>query len=211
MLDGIIFDVDGTLWDARKQVGEAWFEAKYNMTGERTAWSFEKLTGMFGRPMSDICLALFPDYPEEKAMEYGEQCFDAELEHLRGNPGILFDGVREMLAELKRSYPLYIVSNCQCGYIEVLLESSNLGEFFSDFLCYGETRTSKGQTIRTLMKRNGLENVIYIGDTQGDADACAEADVPFLFVEYGFGSVENTYPTAKTVQDIPTVVAQMSQ
>ncbi|MDO5548234.1 MAG: HAD family hydrolase [Eubacteriales bacterium] len=211
MLDGIIFDVDGTLWDARKQVGDAWFEAKYNLTGVRTQWPFEKLSSMFGRPMTDIYLALFPEYPEEKALEYGERCFDAELESLRHNPGIVFDGVREMLVALKKRCPLYIVSNCQCGYIDILLESGDLGGYFSDFLCYGDTRTSKGKTIRTLMERNGLENVIYIGDTQGDADACAEAEIPFLFAAYGFGAVERDYPTAKTVRDIPLVVEQMDR
>ena len=210
MLDGIIFDVDGTLWDARIQVGEAWFAVKYDLTGEKTEWSFEKLSSMFGRPMTDICLALFPDYPKDKALQYGDRCFQGELELLRKKPGIVFDGVRDMLSALRKLCPLYIVSNCQCGYIEVLLESGNLSEFFSDYLCYGDTRTSKGQTIRTLMKRNGLKDVIYVGDTQGDADACAEADVPFLFAEYGFGTVQRAYPTARTVQEIPSVVQQMT-
>lgn len=209
MLDGIVFDVDGTLWDARQQVGDAWFEVKYRMTGERTEWSFEKLSGMFGRPMSEISLELFPNYPVETAMAYGERCFADELELLKNNPGVVFDGVPAMLAELKKRYPLYIVSNCQCGYIEVLLESGHLEEYFSDFLCFGDTKTSKGKTIRTLMERNGLEQIIYVGDTQGDAEACAEAAVPFLFAGYGFGTIQQPAPTAKTVADIPAVVAQM--
>lgn len=211
MLDGIIFDVDGTLWDARKQVGEAWSEVKYQMTGERLNWSFEKLSSLFGKDMATISYELFPNYPKEQALIYGEECCEGELVLLRQNPGIVFDGVREMLDELRKTYRLYIVSNCQCGYIDVMLDTGKLHDCFDDTLCYGETRTPKSATIRTLMARNGLKNVVYIGDTQGDADACQEADVPFLFAGYGFGTVDREYPTAKTVADIPAVIAQMEK
>ena len=91
-----------------------------------------------------------------------------------------------MLAE---KYPLFIVSNCQCGYIEVLLKTTGLGPYIKDHLCFGETQVSKGETMRMLVERNNLKSPVYIGDTQGDADACKAADVPFIFAEYGFGEV----------------------
>jgi len=31
---------------------------------------------------------------------------------------------------------------------------------------------------------------VYVGDTMGDYDAAAKADVPFIFADYGFGLVE---------------------
>lgn len=211
MLDGIIFDVDGTLWDARAQVVQAWDTAKRQMVGLPLGMTVEEATGLFGKTMDEIAWNMFPEFTKEQAVEYSAECFQRENALLKDNPGVMYDGVREMVRELAQRYPLFIVSNCQCGYIEIMMEAGGLTDYFSGHLCYGDTETSKGKTIRTLMKRHGLEHVIYVGDTQGDADACKEADVPFLFVEYGFGTVDETYPRAKTVQDIPRVLAELDR
>ena len=71
------------------------------------------------------------------------------------------------------------------------MEGLGIGEYIKDYACYGDNKVSKGENIRLLMKRNGLENVVYVGDTQGDANACKEAGIPMNFAAYGFGEVEN--------------------
>ena len=45
-------------------------------------------------------------------------------------------------------------------------------------------------------------DAVYIGDTQGDADACKEADVPFVFAEYGFGTVKEADNTIQAFSDL---------
>ena len=114
-----------------------------------------------------------------------------ELEYLKEVPGVLFPKVRETLVELSKRYPLYIVSNCQVGYIETFLETMNMKEIFLDFEDYGRTGLPKGENIKILMKRAKLDEAIYVGDTQGDYDATLVAGIPFIFAEYGFGQVEN--------------------
>ena len=53
---------------------------------------------------------------------------------------------------------------------------------------FGDTGTSKGKTIRTLMEKYNITSCAYIGDTQGDYEATVEAGVPFLWASYGFGT-----------------------
>ncbi len=48
----------------------------------------------------------------------------------------------------------------------------------------------KADNIRLIMERNHLEQVVYVGDTQMDADACKAAGVPIVFASYGFGTVK---------------------
>ena len=137
--------------------------------------------------------------PLEERTHLGDLCFEYENQLLAEEPCPVFDGVKETFQKLSKKHKLFIVSNCACGYIEVMLSTSGLDKYVTDTLCFGQTNTSKGKTIRTLMERNNLKDVVYVGDTQGDADACKEADVPFIFAEYGFGDV----PDAKTrIKDI---------
>lgn len=188
-MDGLIFDVDGTLWDSTDTVAESWNRAiregsDLDMTIDRNI-----LKGLFGKTMEQIYDALFPQLSDEEKKRIGDLCFSYENALLEEKPGILYEGVTGTLRALSQKTDLYIVSNCQCGYIEVLLKTCHLQNYFQDTLCYGQTNTSKGQTILTLMAKHHLKDVLYIGDTQGDADACKEAGIPFVFASYGFGDV----------------------
>ena len=196
-MDGIIFDVDGTLWNSTDAVAKAWTKAIEENSDLDLIVDAPLLNRIFGKTMDEICDIVFPMLPLEERTHLGDLCFENQL--LAEEPCPVFDGVKETFQKLSKKHKLFIVSNCACGYIEVMLSTSGLDKYVTDTLCFGQTNTSKGKTIRTLMERNNLKDVVYVGDTQGDADACKEADVPFIFAEYGFGDV----PDAKTrIKDI---------
>ena len=52
-----------------------------------------------------------------------------------------------------------------------------------------------------------MDQYLYLGDTQGDLDACREAGVPFLFAAYGFGSVDASIPRIEALDDLPEYLA----
>lgn len=201
-MDGIIFDVDGTLWDSTDSVAESWNMAIRENSDLDITVTNEFLFSIFGKTMDEIFRRLFPMLEEKERMRLGEICFEYENRLLETNPGTLYPGVRETFERLSGKVPLYIVSNCQCGYIEVMLKSTGLSPYVTDTLCFGQTQTSKGQTIRTLMEKNHLKDVFYVGDTQGDADACKEAGIPFVFASYGFGDVPDAKWSIKSITEL---------
>jgi phosphoglycolate phosphatase len=69
-------------------------------------------------------------------------------------------------------------------------------------MCFGDTGTSKGQTILTLMKKHNIGSAIYIGDTQGDLEACKEAGLPFIFCAYGLGQAESWDAKIEKFEDL---------
>ena len=140
--------------------------------------------------MTEIADALFPQIPLDERMRLLTICFDYENRYLETHPGKMYDGVVDTIRELSLRYPLFIVSNCQCGYIEVMMKSSGIEPYIKDHLCFGETQLSKDQTLLQLIGKNGLKSPVYVGDTQGDADSCKKAGIPFIFAEYGFGQVD---------------------
>ena len=52
------------------------------------------------------------------------------------------------------------------------------------------------------MERNGITEAVYVGDTQGDADACRMAGIPMIFPAYGFGEVEGEYVTLQSFGEL---------
>lgn len=201
-LDGILLDVDGTLWDSTDEVARSYNESIQRHSDTGVVLDGKRLKQLFGKPMDEICAQVFPMLEPEEQMKLGECCFMEENEWLKEHHVPLYENVYETLEQLSQKVPLYIVSNCQKGYIEILFETTGIGPFIKGHLCYGDTGTSKGKTIRTLMEQYHLENVVYVGDTQGDADACKEANVSFIFAAYGFGDVAEYDAKIDDIRDL---------
>ena len=83
-----------------------------------------------------------------------------------------------------------------------MLKNTGLGEYFVDHLCFGDTLKQKGENIRLIMERGGVKEAVYVGDTQGDANACDMAGVPMIYASYGFGNVEGDYPVIRKFSDL---------
>lgn len=192
MYDSIIFDLDGTLWDSTPEAELSYSEyVKTNYPEVTDEITIEKLKGLFGRPLEDIGVELFKSISEDEAKRIIIECAYYGNAYIAKNGAMVYEGLEETLKELAKHYKLFIVSNCEDGYIECFLECyPNLKPLIQDFECPGNSGKFKADNIRLIMERNKLKNPIYLGDTLGDAQACKEAGVPFIFASYGFGDVK---------------------
>ena len=187
--ESLIFDIDGTLWDSRALVAEG-YNIQLRAEGlEHLCVTAEDLKPLFGKVMTEIADAILSSIPEETRYGLMERCMLTENNYLHENEcRIGYPKVRETVAELAKKYRLFIVSNSQCGYPELCMDKLGLTPYIEGHLCFGDTGTSKGKTIRALMEKYNIQNCAYIGDIQGDYEATVEAGVPFIWAAYGFGT-----------------------
>ena len=140
MIKNIILDIDGTLWDSTAVVANAWTKAASESGFTKiTNITAERLKKEFGLPMDVIADHIFTDIPEkEKKAVILESCCVYEHDFLVENTkDITFPCIKEELFNLSKKYNLYIVSNCQAGYIEAFLDYYGFGHYFKDIECYG--------------------------------------------------------------------------
>ncbi|MEE0109839.1 MAG: HAD family hydrolase [Oscillospiraceae bacterium] len=189
--ESLIFDIDGTLWDSRALVAEG-YNIQLKKEGlDHLCVDADTLKPLFGKVMTDIADAILSSIPEDRRYGLMERCMDTENRYLYENEcKIGYPQVKETIAELSKHYRLFIVSNSQCGYPELCMDKLGLTPYIEGHLCFGDTGTSKGKTIRTLMEKYNIQSCAYIGDTQGDYEATVEAGVPFIWAAYGFGAPE---------------------
>ncbi len=189
--DGIILDVDGTLWDSRFVVAESWNRAAKD-EGVDVRVTPDGLMRLFGRTMDEIAEALMPDIDPERRSAILNRSVEYENEDLDKNEeDITYDGVVETLVTLNEmGARLAIVSNCQEGYIELFMKKAGVEDIIIDIECFGHSGHGKADNIRAVVERNGFKNPVYVGDTEGDAIASREAGVAFAWAEYGFGESE---------------------
>lgn len=204
-MDSIIFDVDGTLWDSTEIVAASWsrfLKEEHHINMDITA---AQLKSLFGQLLPQIAAQLFPKFPEEKQLLLIDGCCRAEHQALKEQKAPVYPGLEETISALSLKYPLFIVSNCQAGYIEVFLESTGFGHYFAAHLCPGDTGKPKGDNISRIIRDYSLKAPVYVGDTSGDQKACKQAGIPFVYASYGFGNVQNPDYTISSPKDLLTL------
>ena len=200
--EAIIFDLDGTLWDSTHQVVNVWNRVLEKHPGMREPVTQEEAASWMGKTPDEIAVVMLPEETEEVAKQIMDECCIEECVYLAEYGGRLYGDVRAVMETLKQRYRLFIVSNCQSGYIQAFLKYHQLEDLFEDFEMSGQTGLPKAENIRLIMERNQVESAVYVGDTEGDENAAHEAGIPFIHAAYGFGKAKNPEGTIRSLNDL---------
>ena len=211
MKTGIIFDMDGTLWDSADNIAIAWSRVISECPNpDRVEVSAEEIHNLMGMTMTDIALHLFPASDASLRERMMNKCMDIENQYLAENGGVLYDGLEDTLRRLRRNgWPLYIVSNCQSGYIEAFLSYYHFEKYFEDIDCFGNTGLPKSGSIRRLADRCHLDDFYYVGDIQADCDATLAAGGKFIHAAYGFGTIREEVPELQDIRELPELLERL--
>ena len=191
--ESLIFDIDGTLWDNRA-VSAASYNQQLIEYGfpELATVTADTLLPLFGKTLPEIADILFASVEAPLRYKLIDDCTARSLVDFETDPTLCsYPGVLETLTELSRHYRLFIVSNSELGYPQLTMRKLGITHLILDHMCHGDTGLPKGETLKQLCARNGIENGVYIGDTQGDLDAATTAGLSFVWASYGFGTPDH--------------------
>lgn len=211
MYRAVIFDLDGTLF----QTDSILVDAVNEICVQRgiVPWEREKLMGLIGEPMVEICRLVF-----------GSTLAIAEIEeirsHIRGlmqlnisQKGKLYDRTSEMLDKLQEEgYQLCICSNASVQHVEKVLSHFGYREKFKIV----KTRIegfSKAQLIKQIMDELPSSKAIVVGDRHIDIEAAAEAGCLSIGVSYGYGNKESEEAdfTAHSAMEVYEIIHQINE
>ena len=170
----LLLDIDGTLWNTTDVIADAWRSGAQALGVDGSVITADNLKKEFGKTMDVIFSDLYPDITDKELLARIDQEFtvreEQALSALTADEvrDILYPDVVSVIEDLSNSHSLFIVSNCQQGYIEQFMDKSGTEQYITDHLCYGDTGRGKGDNIITLMDRNKIspDNTFYVGDTK---------------------------------------------
>lgn len=190
----LIFDLDGTLWDSTDTIYKIW--------GKEFNISKAEFDSLMGKTNNEIISLLEIDEDKLNKIQVKEN------EILIKEGAKLYPNVIETIKKLAKKHSLFIVSNCQKGYIEAFLDYYDLNNCFKDIECSGNTKKDKKINLRRIVKRNKICNAIFIGDTKSDLKAANYVKLPFINVKYGFGNL-NAKPAIYNIKEIFTAIDEI--
>lgn len=217
--DSLIFDLDGTLWDASAVTAETWREVLSRHPDVKPAMPLDHdaVCRYMGLTNEELAGIFFPDLPFEEAFALMNESCALENEWLPIRGGTLYPDVPETLDRLRNAgLRLFVVSNAQDGYVEAFLTAHRLWDRFEDHESSGRTGQGKAANIRAVIERSGLASPAYVGDTVSDAEGARGAGIPFLYCRYGFGEkwgrgrVERYTYAVDRFADLPGLLARLA-
>lgn len=202
--EAILFDLDGTLWDSSREVLLCWNQVLAPLDRRITKAELDRLMGLTPREIADT---QFPDLPPAERYALTERCLSAESPYLYARGARLYPKVRETLLQLKKQYFIGLVSNCTEDYALAFFHGHGLASLFDDHETAGRTGLDKGENISLLLRRNGIERAVYVGDTAKDLAAARAAGIPFLYASWGFGALSEDQPSLTSFSSLVEAAA----
>ena len=201
-IDSIIFDLDGTLWDASESATKAWNRALTACGYKEHLITVAELQAFTGIKIEIILQEKFGFMGKQGIQDFFGIYRGIETEEMKKGGGILYPEVGRTLKELSERKKLFIVSNCLVGYIENFFEHTRLEKYFTGYESTGRTGKSKHENIEKVIKDYRLKNTVYVGDTENDARESKEAGIPFVYAGYGFGDTKEPEYRIDAISDL---------
>ena len=184
----LVFDLDGTLIDSRRDITTAINHMRDELGLPPLA--LEQVVTMVGEGARLLVeRALGPECPPDRVdhalARYLDHYWDVCLDTTRPYPGI-----EEMLASLAGRYPLALLSNKGEALSRRILDGLDLSHRFREILGGDSLPTRKPDPagLHLLAERLGvsIERLMLVGDTWIDAETARAAGCRFALVEWGF-------------------------
>jgi phosphoglycolate phosphatase/pyrophosphatase PpaX len=168
----VIFDLDGTVGDTLPMAITAFRETFRELAGGDI--SDDEITGYFGPSEEGTLRGILPGNVQEGLALYLEHY--AELhDSMCPEP---FDGVRELIAEIKRKGAVCaLVTGKARGSLDISLEKFRMTGAFDAVETGIAERPTKTEGIRRILEKFGVspEETLYVGDAPGDIEAARES------------------------------------
>lgn len=213
METGILFDLDGTLLDTLEDLLDA---TNYALTScgypPRTLAQLRRFVG--NGAANQIRLAL-PEGASQTEIDHVlavyKPYYTAHCQH-KTQP---YPGIPQVLAQLGQRYPIAIVSNKPDGAVKALCR-----QYFPGIFALGETpdcpRKPAPDMVHRAMDAIGVQQAIYVGDSEVDVGTAKNAGLPCLSVLWGFRDREDLEQAGaqyfcQTVSQLPDCLAQIQE
>jgi len=102
----------------------------------------------------------------------------------------LYDGIEELLKELKKDYILSVATNASQEFAKKMLDFLDISKYFNYVVganMVSSPKPSPDMLLNTLeVLKVKKENAILIGDSQKDARAAKNSNMDFILVNWGF-------------------------
>lgn len=186
-IKGVIFDMDGLLFDTEKIYYQTQQAAADKMGFAFDEEVYKRFIGVSDEEVWQEYFQMYADHGREKIQEFIDESWGAAKEHFKTGEVDLKPGVKELLAELKqRNIPKVVASSNVREVIETLLDHAGIADDFIGIVSADDVQRAKPapdifQKALTLLELEPQEALV-LEDSQNGIYAANAAEIPVIMV-----------------------------
>jgi phosphoglycolate phosphatase len=191
LLRVLVFDLDGTLVDSRRDIAETANEVLASM--DAPPLDHDAVVQMVGEGARKLVARLLAAAGLQADLEAAYQRFSAVYERRLADHTRPYPGVVAGLERLADRYTLAVLTNKPQLHTDRLLDALDLRRYFDQVLG-GDTAQGRKPDPAGLLALVGAagavpESALLVGDSWVDAETARRGGTRFCFADYGFGAV----------------------
>lgn len=183
----VIFDMDGTLINSANAIVSAVNEIRKDMGFQPLDANY--ILHIINTPGKDWAQELYniKDFKHNSFKNGFEKYF---VKHYQQSV-ILYDGIKELLEELKnkKAY-LAIATNAPQESLPLILKKYEISTYFDEIIGVSDNIEPKPNPamLNLIKSKSPYTDIVFVGDSKKDEEAAKNANIPYLSAKWGRGS-----------------------
>jgi len=184
----LLFDLDGTLIDSKQDIAQATNAARAVLG--LSPLPADTIASFVGSGMTELLEKAFHTQ-DKKIIKEGLEFFQKYYYDHCLDQTIWYPGVEDGLLNLKKAYPLVVLTNKPKEFTKKILASLKGEEWFRETLSGNEAFPKKPDPAGALYLAQkfgvALHECLLVGDSRFDIQTAVNADMDMALASYGFG------------------------
>ncbi|MFI8708422.1 HAD family hydrolase [Bacillus sp. NPDC077411] len=207
MLQSLIFDMDGTLFQTEK-ILELSLDDTFNHLRSLNLWDtvtpIDKYREIMGVPLPKVWEALLPNHSNEIREQTDAYFLERLVENIRNGKGALYPNVEEVFSYLKENnYSIYIASNGLTEYLQAIVSYYNLDNWVTKTFSIQQIQTlNKGDLVKTIIKKYDIKRAAVIGDRLSDINAAKDNGLIAIGCNFDFAQEDELAQADFVINDL---------
>ncbi|MEB3053043.1 HAD family hydrolase [Bacillus pseudomycoides] len=207
MLQSLIFDMDGTLFQTEK-ILELSLNDTFNHLRSLNLWDtvtpIDKYREIMGVPLPKVWEALLPNHSNEVREQTDAYFLERLVENIRSGKSALYPNVKEVFRYLKENNcSIYIASNGLTEYLQAIVSYYNLDNWVTETFSIQQIRTlDKGDLVKTIIKKYDIKKAAVVGDRLSDINAAKDNGLIAIGCNFDFAQEDELAQADLVINDL---------
>ncbi|KMN46071.1 HAD family hydrolase [Bacillus sp. LK2] len=207
MLQALIFDMDGTLFQTDK-ILELSLDDTFNHLRLLQLWDAEtpidKYREIMGVPLPKVWEALLPDHSNEVRKQTDAYFLERLIENIKSGKGALYPYVKEVFSFIKENNcSIYIASNGLTEYLQAIVSYYHLDQWVTETFSIEQIQSlNKGDLVKSILMKYDIKEAAVVGDRLSDINAAKDNGLIAIGCNFDFAQEDELAHADLVIDDL---------
>ncbi|WP_305452768.1 HAD family hydrolase [Bacillus mycoides] len=207
MLQALIFDMDGTLFQTDK-ILELSLDDTFDHLRSLQLWNtitpIDKYREIMGVPLPKVWEALLPNHSNEVREQTDAYFLERLIENIKRGNGALYPNVKEVFSFIKENNcSVYIASNGLTEYLQAIVSYYGLDQWVTEIFSIEQIHSlNKGDLVKGILKKYDIQEAAVVGDRLSDINAAKDNGLIAIGCNFDFAQEDELAHADLVIDDL---------